>query len=143
MKLKYVGLKTDGETAFIHLTGITWHPGEVHEVKDEHAFKMLNHPDVFARDTEVKAKITAPAVVKTDDPVKTAGESTVLTLAPGATVTTTESVSITLQDGTVKVLDGLDKDALQALAKELGVAVHPRAGAEKVTAALVAAFPLK
>lgn len=33
-------------------------------------------------------------------------------------------------------LDGLDSEALHALAKERGVKVHPRAGAEKVRAAL-------
>ena len=50
---------------------------------------------------------------------------------------------IELADGTKKTLDGMDVNALRALAKQLAVSVHPSAGIAKVTAALVAAFPLK
>lgn len=44
-------------------------------------------------------------------------------------------------DGMPRVLDGMDRDALQALAKELGVKVHVNTGVAKVSEALVAAFP--
>lgn len=47
IKIKYVGVKADGERAFQHDTGIEWFPGDVHEVKEEHAANMLRHPDVF------------------------------------------------------------------------------------------------
>jgi hypothetical protein len=49
VKIKYVGLKTDGERAFKELTGIEWFPGDVKEVSDEHAKVMLRHGDVFAQ----------------------------------------------------------------------------------------------
>jgi len=48
---------------------------------------------------------------------------------------------IRLPDGMTKILDGLDKEALHALAKELNVPVHHAAGTAKVTEALLAAFP--
>lgn len=48
MKIKYVGLK-DEETAFSRDTGITWFPGSVHDVPDDKAKRMLQHPDVFAQ----------------------------------------------------------------------------------------------
>ncbi len=113
MKLKYVGLKPDGETAFHDKTGVVWFPGSCHEVKDEIATTMLRHPDVFALDV---------VAVKQEDPVEE------------------KAPSITLSDGTVKELDGLDKDQLHDLAKELGVTVHHASGAQKVIEALVAAF---
>jgi hypothetical protein len=49
MKLKYVGLKAGGESAFQAQTGIYWMPGDVKEVANPAtAAKMLQHPDVFA-----------------------------------------------------------------------------------------------
>lgn len=62
MKIKYVGLKEDGETAFSAITGITWFPGSSEDVPNPIAVKMLQHPDVFARDEEtVGTGTTAPA----------------------------------------------------------------------------------
>lgn len=116
MKIKYVGAKPDGETAFSDKTGITWHPGDVHEVKEAVAAAMLKHPDVFAID----AVEVVPT--KADAPI---------------------SASITLADGSVVALDALDKEALHALAKEQGVAIHHAAGSAKVVEALVAAFAIK
>lgn len=50
-QIKYVGVKPDGETAFGSLTGgIVWLPGSSHEIADDVADKMLQHPDVFAVD---------------------------------------------------------------------------------------------
>jgi hypothetical protein len=49
--IKYVGLKTAGEGAFGELTGgIVWMPDVVHNVSPAVASKLLQHPDVFARD---------------------------------------------------------------------------------------------
>ena len=70
MKVKYVGLKVNGSTAFKAQTGITWFPGDSHEVKDSIAVNMLKHSDVFAMDA---VKIAESPVIDT------AG----LTLAPG------------------------------------------------------------
>lgn len=51
MKIKYVGLKKDGETAFASESGIAlWLQGDAHDVKDATAAKMLKHPDVFQVD---------------------------------------------------------------------------------------------
>lgn len=47
-KLKYVGLKKDGERAFQDKTGIEWFPGTVEDVPAALATQMLKHPDVFA-----------------------------------------------------------------------------------------------
>lgn len=70
VKIKYVGAKHDGERAFKEHTGIEWFPGDVHEVKPEHAQQMLHHPDVFAVHEETTslahAKTPAAAAGKTD-----------------------------------------------------------------------------
>jgi len=56
MKIKYVGVKLDGETAFANESGVAlWLDGDSHEVKDAVAAKMLKHPDVFALDEAIKA----------------------------------------------------------------------------------------
>lgn len=62
MKIKYVGVKQDGETAFSPTTGITWFPGMVEEVASAIAVKMIQHPDVFER-VEDGAAPTAPAAL--------------------------------------------------------------------------------
>jgi hypothetical protein len=120
MKIKYVGLK-DEETAFSHKTGIVWTPGAVHEVADKAmCVQMLQHPDVFAEDTEGATLADGTVAKEQGDKVRT---------------------TITLADGTVKDLVDLDKEALHALAKELNVQVHHAAGPAKVIDALFAAFP--
>jgi hypothetical protein len=48
MKIKYVGLKQDGERAFFSETNIEWRIGDAHDVDAKVAAKMLKHPDVFA-----------------------------------------------------------------------------------------------
>jgi hypothetical protein len=141
MKIKYVGAKTDGETAFIHLTGLTWLPGDSFEVDNKIAPRLLAHPDVFEQDTgQVAAVVVSPVVIA---PVAGAIDPTTLTLTPGATVESIKPAAITLADGTSKVIGGLTKEELHELAKELGVKVHPASGAPKVTEALLAAFPVK
>lgn len=59
MKLKYVGLKLDGEAAFERDTGLVWMPGDEHEVTEALAVRMLAHPDVFAR-VEAPLQLEAP-----------------------------------------------------------------------------------
>lgn len=116
MKLKYVGLKTDGESAFSPETGITWMPGDSREVRDVVAQRMLNHPDVFAVD-------------EADD-------------VPTAPTQSAEQNKIQLPDGEVRSLDGLNDDALREFAKTHGVAVHHKAKGQKLVDALMSAFPL-
>jgi len=61
MKIKYVGVKLDGETAFASESGIAlWLAGEVHEIKDAVGAKMLKHPDVFALDVAQSTKAAEP-----------------------------------------------------------------------------------
>lgn len=116
MQIKYVGVKQDGETAFIHDTKITWLQGDSHDVADDVAARMLKHPDVFAMD-----EVEIPAV-----PLVDAGNA---------------EAFITTPDGVTHALGVLDRAALHALAKELDVKVHHNAGADKVIEALQAAFP--
>lgn len=127
MKIKYVGLKEDGEAAFSNETQITWLPGSVQDVPLAIAQRMLKHPDVFAVDNEPltgeQIKPLGLADAKAFDPVQPPNK-------------------IQLADDTFLKLDGLDKATLHAVAKENGVDVHHNAGADKVIAALVAAFPV-
>lgn len=99
MKLKYVGVKEDGETAFSRETGITWFPGSVEDVPTAMAVKMLQHPDVFA---EADEQSPAKPVI-----ANAAG----LTLAPGGSV------------GSTGPLEGLDDAGVRAYAKANGVAI--------------------
>lgn len=46
MKIKYVG-KKDVEHDTVAGTGLVWGPGEVHEVPEAAALRLLNHPDVW------------------------------------------------------------------------------------------------
>ncbi len=48
-----------------------------------------------------------------------------------------------MPDGMPRILDGMSRESLHDMAKELRVAVHPMSGAPKVIAALIAAYPLK
>lgn len=130
MKIKYVGLKTDGETAFARDAGITaWLPGDSIEISDPRvAQRMLQHPDVFAVDDGRAVKAPAKSVAASTPPVSepVLVTNAAMSLAPGAKVE-----AINLKD--------LDKAALHALAKERGVKVHHAAGAETVRTALEAA----
>lgn len=128
MKIKYVGLKPDGETAFSSETGITWFQGDSFDVNDKHGQKMLKHPDVFAIDES------------TSEPVPETQPVAKLSLAPGAKVELDAPASITT-GGVTHDLNVLDLDALHSLAKQLNVSVHHKAGAEKVKTALLAAYP--
>lgn len=108
MKLKYVGTKEQGSTAFSSESGIpVWVIGDVHDIKDAAlAGRMLKHPDVFALADESEQK-KPDAEVKKDEEVKN-------------------------DDG----LDALDKTALLALAKEANLSIHHASGEDKIRTAL-------
>lgn len=146
MKIKYVGLKLDGETAFKSECGITWMQGDEHEIRDDLAKRMLRHPDVFEEVVELqpeKPAITLQPQTVTE-PVATTGD----TLAPGAEIKpvgqgdAAPKFLMAAKEGASIVLDDLDKAALHALAKESGVKVHHAAGADTVRKALIEAFPV-
>ena len=125
--IAYVGNKPE-ETAFFHDTGgIVWVPDAVHPVADHIAARMLEHPDVFA----LAKESDGPGLGKTKAAADTKPPEDKV---PGP-------VSTITVDGSVVNLDALEQPELHALAKELKVKVHPQAGAVKVRAALLTAFP--
>lgn len=125
MKIKYVGVKEDGETAFSRETGLTWMPGDVHEVADKAiAAKMITHPDVFApADEPVGLANAKPAAAPTDETQPAQWANT--------------------PDGEAVLLSDMSKEDLHALAKKYEVKVHHSAGAAKVIEALQEAFAVK
>ena len=127
MKIKYVGQKTDGEPAFVELTGITWMPEDAFDVKPEHAEHMLVHANVFE------------LVVEVAEQANEAQPQDAELVAVDAVATPSQ---IKLPDGEVLTLDGVDKAALRALAKTHGVVVHHAAGVPAHIAALMAALPV-
>lgn len=108
-KIKYVGVKEDGETAFSREPGApaVWMPGDSFDVSEALAKKMLQHPDVFAADE-----------------------------AAAAAADTGSNTGPETSNEVVDEFTGLDKAALHALAKERGVEVHHNAKAETVAKAL-------
>ena len=145
MKIKYIGVKVNGCTAFQRESGIKWMQGDEHEIRDELAKRMLRHPDIFAVAQEQEAK--KPAITLQPqtpiEPVTVTGD----TLAPGAEIKPlgqgegAPKFLMAAAEGAI-VLDDLDKAALHALAKESGVKVHHAAGADTVRRALIEAFPV-
>ncbi len=136
MKLTYVGTKSHGSTAFKAQTGITWFPGDSHDIKDDVAAKMLKHPDVF------QLAETFPAAKPATESTAPAIDTTGLTLAAGGTVGAPAPVlAMYLADGVTPVWEGMDKKAIHALAKKHDVTVHPNAGVATVAAKLAETFP--
>jgi hypothetical protein len=146
MKIKYVGVKPDGETAFKSETGVTWFPGTCEDVTVAMAAKMLKHPDVFAEADTAVARPAAPVTLQplakatagTIDAAALAGAaiSQSITLAPGAVVGK-EALAPAQPD-----LDTLTREELHALAKARGIKVHHSSGAASVKAAILAADTL-
>ena len=130
MKIKYIGQKTDGETAFIAETQITWMPNAEHDIPAAVAERMLNHPDVFAL-ADAKGKADVGLAAATTAPDATAAD-------PG-----TETQWATAPDGKHLLLSDMTKEQLHACAKQFGVEVHPKCGAAKVIKALQTAFAVK
>ena len=142
MKIYYVGTKPDGETAFSPITGITWMPGDSHDIADEKiAIRMLQHPDVFSK--------APPALIEAQAAVNTApaagGLSSALNVQVAALTSAPAPVASpapTPAPAPVSEADNLaslSREELHALAKDRGVVVHHAAGAEKVRAALIEA----
>lgn len=106
--MTYVGLKTDGERAFHDLTGIVWMPGSSHDVSDEHAVKMLNHPDVWVVSEGAKKMGLSDAATHNE--------------------VITEVVT--------PALDGMTDDDVHEFAKARGIKVHHRLAGENLRAAV-------
>ena len=129
MQIKYVGLKEE-ETAFSPETGITWYPGSSHPVPDHLAKRMLQHPDVFEKDTG--EEVQKPVVTLTPPSLENQNP-------PGGNPP--EFVMRT-PDGPL-VLDAMERDDLVELAKSVNVAHHVNLGAPKLRALLVEKHPFK
>jgi hypothetical protein len=123
MKLKYVGLKQDGETAFSHETKIErWFLGDAHDIADEKlARRMLGHPDVFALDESAAKAAPVKAPLKLDGHgvptdvsiVPAAGDAPAgITLAPGAAIA---------PPAPANPLADLDDAGVRAFAKSKGI----------------------
>jgi hypothetical protein len=94
IKIKYVGVKVDGETAFAAQSGIErWMKGDSFEVPDGIATKMLEHPDVFQRDVAIK-KAAAPTPTAAPTPAPTPAPSPAPTPAPSAPPVDTSGVTL-------------------------------------------------
>ena len=134
-QIKYVGLKMTGEQAFIDDTKLEWFPGDSHEVSAAHAEKMLKHPDVFAlADAPVGLADAKPVAVP---PHGNGNDAPPPANKPGTTIHLPDP------DNSLLDLAGMDKAALQALAKAHSVTFHHSHGAPKLIELLQAAFPVK
>lgn len=104
MQIKYVGQKVDGERAFEAETQIVWFPGSSHPITDKKVLeKMLQHPGVFAEDTETQAP----------------GLSAVA--GPAVAITTESQAAKALDPITVEQMADLDDAALRELAEAHGL----------------------
>lgn len=137
MKIKYVGVKEDGETAFSRDSGIErWMPGDSFDVPDPVGVKMLQHPDVFARDAGKPAKTKDAELDKRDTVQASAGNDTAnagggndtvqassnvdvsgVTLAPGGTVAPA-TTAVAATKGTAPAKKAAAKSAAKKAAKK-------------------------
>ena len=142
MKIKYVGLK-EFEDAFKGMTGVTWGPGVEHDIGDDVAARMLNHPDVFAL---AGAAVKEPESLSLSDAaaVETAADS-VAEDAPAdpAQEGQPQKPQFVMQteEGAL-ALDFLDTATLKQLAKEADIAIG-NSGPDKIRQKLAEAFPVK
>lgn len=86
-RLKYIGPKIDGERNYIVQTGITWLPGDEHEVSLANAELMLKHVDMWDL---VEPAITPEMVVGVGAEAMTniaSGASTIAKIADEAIAT--------------------------------------------------------
>lgn len=122
-KIKYVGVKEDGETAFARESGIDrWMKGDSHEITNNAvAHKMLQHPDVFARDDRpVKA---APAATPAASPSPAAAPAPTDAPAPPPAPAVTLAAGTKVGDAPVDPLADLDEAGVRAYAKEQGLKI--------------------
>lgn len=64
--IKYIG-EREAHIDNLYGTGLTWAPGEVHNVSDEAATKMVAHTDVYEEVKPVKGEAAA-AILKATEP---------------------------------------------------------------------------
>lgn len=101
--IRYVGTKTEGETAFSPATGITWYPGSEHPIPSSIALRMLQHPDVF-QDVDNPKK--TPQALAAEEATAKAAMPTVGAfnlmdlLPPGAKITLPDGTHIEIPGGT-------------------------------------------
>lgn len=143
MKIKYVGLK-GFEDAFKGETGKTWGPGVEHDIEDAVAARMIKHPDVFALVDGVPVKEPEALTVQpADEPIPVDPDHEQVAAPEGDKGPEEPAGKHVMQTSSGPLaLDGLDKDTLKALAKELDIAVG-NSGEEKIRQKLAEAFPVK
>ncbi|NWF45380.1 hypothetical protein F3K02_08985 [Hydrogenophaga sp. D2P1] len=144
MKIKYVGLK-GFEDAFKSESGKTWGPGVEHDIEDAVAARMLKHPDVFeiagVPVKEPESLTLADAMTVQPIPVEPDHEQAATPEGDKAPEELAGKHIMQTSSGPL-ALDGLDKDTLKALAKELDIAVG-NSGEEKIRQKLAEAFHVK
>lgn len=67
--IKYIGTR-EAHTDNLYGTALTWNPGQVHNVADDVAARMLAHADVYAEAKPVKGEepATQGVLAKMEDP---------------------------------------------------------------------------
>lgn len=106
-RIKYVGLKDGGETAFAAESGVErWMPGDAHTVDAETAKRMLRHPDVFApADTGAATPGAALSAVAPAPAAPVPAPASTPTIAPGAEIPAADPI------------EGMDDKAVKVFAK--------------------------
>lgn len=144
MKIKYVGLKSF-EDAFKGETGKTWGPGVEHDIEDDGlCARMLKHPDVFALVDGAAVKEPEALIADVvDEPIPVEPDHEQVATPEGDKGHEEPAGKHIMQTSSGPLaLDGLDKDTLKALAKELDIPVG-NSGEEKIRQKLAEAFPVK
>ena len=116
MRIEYVGIKPSRADT-VAGTGLVWTPGQVHEVGDAKAKRLLAHPDIWR-------EVRPVAVSDNYEP----GVSGVAVYADGAMEA--ENVSIPPN------IDTMNDGQLRALAKARGIKVHHKHSAETIRSLL-------
>ncbi len=138
--IKYVGKKASREDT-VAGTKIVWvGAGDVREVPDLAANKLLSYPDVWA--------IAARETKKVASPVVSAPVADQIPVEPGHDqVATPEGDKgpryVMRTDSGELLLDDLDKATLRELAKEAGLKIHHAKSEDFFRESLAAAFPVK
>lgn len=115
--IQYVGTKPAGKTDNVAGTGLRWDaPGEIHEVADEAAAKLLKHPDVW-REVIAEASALEPVKQEADTP-------------PGL------RWLLELDNGERLVLDAMDDEFVKGFADANGLKVDKRKKGDALRAAV-------
>jgi len=113
-RIKYVGLKDGGESAFADESGIArWMPGDTRDVSPDVARRMLKHPDVFApADTGTATPGAALSSVAPAPAAPVPAPASTPTIAPGAEIPAADPIA------------GLDDAGVRAFANEQGLKIN-------------------